>query len=142
MKEYNVGTINELPIVFVYLTDDYIELEKCLKDCLKQYQIKSNQEKYYIDLDFIKETIKYCTIRKAILLKQNKKLLNQKDNKKFVIILDNENINYAEELLKPTKNIKKNKSQVKKINKKKSKKTSKTIKKISKKKNIKKNWKN
>lgn len=107
MREYNVENINELPIVFVYLTDDFVELEKCLKDCLKQYQIKSNQEKYFIDLDFIKETIKYCTIRKAVLIKQNKKLLNQKDNKKFVIILDSENIGNADELLKPTKITKK-----------------------------------
>jgi phage anti-repressor protein len=132
MKEYNVGSINELPIVFVYMTDDYIELEKCLKDCLKQYQIKSNQEKYYIDLDFIKETIKYCTIRKALLIKQNKKLLNKKDNKKFVIILDSDNLENADELLKPIKKV--NKVIVKKISKKFSKKsTKKSSKKQSKK---------
>lgn len=103
MKQYNVGSINELPIVFVYLTDDYIELEKCLKDCLQRYQIKSNQEKYLIDLAFIKETIKYCTIRKAILIKQNKKLLNKKDDRKFLIILDNTNLEHADELLAGTK---------------------------------------
>jgi hypothetical protein len=51
MKQYNVGSVNELPIVFVYLTDDYIELEKCLKDCLQRYQIKSKQEKFLIDLE-------------------------------------------------------------------------------------------
>lgn len=114
MNGYNVGSVNELPIVFVYLTDDYIELEQCLKNCLKQYQIKANQEKYYIDLNFIKETIKYCTIRKSVLIKQNKKLLNEKDNKKFVIILDDKNLEYANELLKPTK---KSKVKPKKINK-------------------------
>ena len=136
MKQYNVENINDLPIVFVYLTDDFIELEKCLKDCLKQYQIKSNQEKYYIDLDFIKETIKYCTIRKAILIKQNKKLLNQKDDKKFVIILDSENAEYANELLKPIKKV--NKVIVKKISKKSSKKLSKKSTKKSSKKQSKK----
>lgn len=107
MKQYNVGNINELPIVLVYLTDDYIEIENCLKDCLKQYQIKNNQEKYYIDLDFVKETIKYCTIRKAVLIKQNKKLMNEKDNKKFVIIIDNKNIENTDLLLKNTRPVKK-----------------------------------
>jgi hypothetical protein len=102
MKKYNVGSVNELPIVFVYLTEDYIELEKCLKDCLKQYQIKNNQEKYFIELDFIKETIKYCTLRKAILLRQNKKLLRKKDMK-YLIIIDNENLHNANELLKSSK---------------------------------------
>jgi phage anti-repressor protein len=106
MKQYNVGSVNELPIVFVYLTDDYIELEKCLKDCLQRYQIKSKQEKFLIDLEFIKETIKYCTVRKAILIKQNKKLLNKKDDRKYLIIVDNQNLEYADELL--TKSIKKN----------------------------------
>ena len=77
-------------------------------------------------MDFIKETIKYCTIRKAVLIKQNKKLLNQKDDKKFVIILDSENIDNADELLKPTKITKKiNKSTVKKTSKVASKKLSK-----------------
>ena len=71
--------VNEIKTMLCFWPVDFVELEKCLKDCLKQYQIKSNQEKYYIDLDFIKETIKYCTIRKAVLIKQNKKLLNQKD---------------------------------------------------------------
>jgi hypothetical protein len=86
MKQYNVGSVNELPIVFVYLTDDYIELEKFL-----------------IDLEFIKETIKYCTIRKAILIKQNKKLLNKKDDRKYLIIVDSQNLEYADELLTKTK---------------------------------------
>ena len=135
MKQYNVGSVNELPIVFVYLTDDYIELEKCLKECLQRYQIKSNQEKYYIDLDFIKETIKYCTIRKAILIKQNKKLLNKKDDRKYLIILDSENLQYADELLKSTKSnkTKKNNKKTSKLSSKQtSKKTSKQSNKIKK----------
>ena len=97
--------LNKLPIVFVYLTDDYIELKKCLKDCLQRYQIKSKQEKFLIDLEFIKETIKYCTIRKAILIKQNKKLLNKKDDRKYLIIVDSQNLEYADELLTKTKKI-------------------------------------
>jgi phage anti-repressor protein len=128
MKQYNVGSINELPIVFVYLTDDYVELEKCLKDCLRRYQIKAGQEKYLIDLAFIKETIKYCTIRKAILIKQNKKLLNKKDDRKFLIILDNQNLKHADELVSGTKNtsvVSNEKSNSKKTSKKFSKKPSK-----------------
>ncbi len=37
---------------------------------LKQYQIKANQEKYLIDLEFIKETIKYYTAKKLYCLKK------------------------------------------------------------------------
>jgi len=69
MKQYNVGRIDELPIVFVYKTDKMKEIEKCLKSNLKQYQHKKNTETFKIDLDFIKETIKYCTIKDAMLVK-------------------------------------------------------------------------
>jgi phage anti-repressor protein len=90
MKQYNVGRVSDLPIVFVYLTDQIDELENCINQNLKSYQIKNKTETYEIDLPFIKDTIKYCTIKNALLIKQNKKLLNKKDNKKFVIIIDKE----------------------------------------------------
>lgn len=109
MREYNVGTIHELPIVLVYLTDEYKALEKCLKNCLKQYAIKKNQEKFYVDLNFVKETIKYCNKTRSIILKQNKKLLNGKDNRKYVIIMDT-NIENAAAFMKPTKYIPKKKT--------------------------------
>lgn len=115
MREYNVGNIYELPIVFAYLTDDYKDLEKCLKECLKRYQIKNNQEKFYIDLEFVKDTIKYCNKSKSILLKQNKNLLKGKDNRKYVIILDT-NIENVAALLQPTKNVPKKKTISKKTN--------------------------
>ena len=40
MKQYNVGRIDELPIVFVYKTDKMKEIEDCLKKNLKEYQHK------------------------------------------------------------------------------------------------------
>jgi len=86
MKQYNVGRIDELPIVFVYKTEQMDEIEKCLKNNLKQYQKKKNTELFKIDLEFIKETIKYCTLKNALLVKQNKKLYTQKDNKNWLII--------------------------------------------------------
>ena len=91
MNQYNVGKLYELPIVFVYKTDDILNIEKCIKDNLKrfnrkifdfsikilllqnkkmaffyfvmkQYQAKNNTELYKIDIKFIHDTVKYCTI--------------------------------------------------------------------------------
>ena len=107
MKQYNVGRINELPIVFVYLTDQVTELESCIKQNLKAYQIKHKTETYQIDIKFIKETIKYCSNKNALLLKKNNKLLNKKDDRKFLIIIDKENIDQIDDLLKGIKNIEK-----------------------------------
>jgi phage anti-repressor protein len=74
MKQYNVGRVSELPIVFVYLSDQIEALETCIKQNLRTYQIKYNTETFQIDVQFIKDTIKYCTKKNALLLKQNKKL--------------------------------------------------------------------
>jgi len=137
MKQYNVGRINELPIVFVYLSDNIDELELCIKQNLKSYQIKYNTETFNIDVPFIKDTIKYCTKKNALLLKQNKKLFNKKDNKKFLIIIDKERLDRVDEILgKINKMSTKKSSKIspKKITKKSSKKTSKILpKKITKK---------
>ena len=62
MRQYNVGRVNELPIVFVYLTDQVDDLELCIKQNLKSYQIKYNTETFEIDVSFIKDTIKYLLL--------------------------------------------------------------------------------
>ena len=103
MKAYKVGRINELPIVFVYKTDNIDELEKCIKNNLKQYQLKNKTELFKIDLDFIKDTIGYCTKKNALLLKRNKKLYEADDNKNWLIIIDKENIDNVDELFKKVK---------------------------------------
>jgi predicted GIY-YIG superfamily endonuclease len=103
MKQYNVGRIDELPIVFVYKTDKMKEIEKCLKDNLKQYQYKKNTETFKIDIDFIKETIKYCTLKNALLVKQNKKLFSKDDGKNWLIILDKNSLTDENDLYKKPK---------------------------------------
>ncbi len=40
MKQYNVGRINELPIAYIYKTDNIDKVEKCVKDNLAEYRIK------------------------------------------------------------------------------------------------------
>ena len=120
------------------------EIEKCMKDNLKKYQLKTNTEIFDIDLEFIKETIKYCTIKNATLLKKNTKLYNAKDNKRWLIFIDRENINNTYELYKEIKvyqkkTIKKSSKKpaikiIKKLTKNSSKKTAiKIIKKLTKK---------
>jgi phage anti-repressor protein len=125
MKQYNVGRLSELPIVFVYKTDYMKDIEQCMKDNLKKYQLKSNTEIFDIDLEFIKETIKYCNIKNATLLKKNTKLYNAKDNKRWLIFIDRENINNTDELYKEIKVYQK--KSVKKSSKKLSKKPAKKI---------------
>jgi hypothetical protein len=99
MKQYNVGRVNELPIIFVYLSDNINELETCINQNLKSYQVKYNTETFNIDVPFIKDTIKYCTKKNALLLKQNRQLFNKKDNKKFLIIIDKERLDRVDEIL-------------------------------------------
>ena len=96
MKQYNVGRISELPIVFVYQTEHIDEIENCMKENLKRYQLKHNTELFDIDLDFIKDTITYCTKKNALLIKRNNKLFRAKDNKRWLIFIDNENIDINE----------------------------------------------
>lgn len=105
MKQYNVGHVYELPIIFAYLTDDIDEIEKCLKMCLQQYQIKN--ETYVIDKQLIRDTIKYCKARNSILLKYDRKILKSKDNYRMAIIIDSQHPEWAEQFMRPNKPIKK-----------------------------------
>ena len=120
MNQYKVGRIDELQIVYVYITDDMDELEKCLKDCLNRKQIVENTETYKISLEEVKETIKYCNKLNSQLLKQNKKLL--KKDSSYLIMTERGNI---DDLMKKIGIVKKDKQ--KQLSKKK------TSKKISKK---------
>jgi len=111
MKQYKVGRISELPIVFAYKTDCIDDIEKSMKDNLKKYQAKNNTELYKIDLDFVRETVSYCTKKNAILLKRNKKLLEANDNKNWLIIIDRKNVDNINELFSKAKRYsRKNKS--------------------------------
>jgi hypothetical protein len=114
MNQYKVGRISELPIVFAYKTDCIDDIEKCMKVNLKKYQAKNNTELYKIDLDFVRETVSYCTKKNAILLKRNKKLLEADDNKNWLIIIDRKNTNNVDQLFSKAKRYsKKNKQTAK-----------------------------
>ena len=41
-----------------------------MKENLKRYQLKHNTELFNIDLNFIKDTITYCTKKNALLIKK------------------------------------------------------------------------
>jgi hypothetical protein len=90
--------------VFVYKTDDILNIEKCIKDNLKEYQAKYNTELYKIDIKFIHDTVKYCTTKNALLLKKNVKLINDKSKKNWLIIIDKKNIDNIDDLYKVKKN--------------------------------------
>ena len=89
MKLYNVGKINELPIVLVYKSKNINELEKCIKKNLSSYRLKKNKnnELFKIDDEFLKETIIYCN-KQSIKIKENKKLLNFNSLNNWLIIVD------------------------------------------------------
>ena len=97
MKVYNVGKISEMEIVFAVKTENPKEVEKCLKENLKSYQLKKNTELFNVDIDFIKETIKYCIKKNSYILIKNNKLLNKKDNKRWLIFIDDKNIGNIDE---------------------------------------------
>jgi hypothetical protein len=91
MKQYNVGKIYELPIVFIFKIDDIKNVEKCIKENLKKYQYKNKTEIYKINLEFIKDTVEYCSKKNALLLKKNLKLLKNKTILNWAIIIDKKN---------------------------------------------------
>ena len=97
MKQYNVGRINELSIVFVFKSNNIVSIENCIKKNLSDYRVKKhkNNELFKIDNDFIKKTIIYCNSSNSIKIKENKKLYNSNDKKNWLIIIykNNTNIN-------------------------------------------------
>ena len=103
MQLYNVGRIDQLPIVYVFKCKKIKEVETCIKKNLESYRVKKhkNSELFKIDDDFIKDTIIYCN-KKTTKLKENKKLLNSKKAMNWLIIIDKKNINMTE-LYKPVK---------------------------------------
>ena len=98
MKQYNVGRINELLIVFVFKSNNIVSIENCIKKNLSDYRVKKhkNNELFKIDDDFIKDTIIYCNKANSIKIKENKKLYNSKNNKNWLIIIDKNNTNINE----------------------------------------------
>jgi phage anti-repressor protein len=102
MKQYNVGRISELPIIYVFKCNDINEVEKCVKQNLSKYRIKKNKnnELFKVDDEFIKQTINYCNIN-TIKIKENKKLLKKTQNKNWLMIIDKKNTDV--ELYRPPK---------------------------------------
>jgi phage anti-repressor protein len=133
LKQYNVGRIEELPIIFAYLTDDINNMERCIRQNLKNYQLKYKTEIFKIDLDFVKETVKYCSLKNSVLIKNNKKLLNnRKKDVEYVIMIDRENLDKVDNLLLSVKKDKQKKLS-KKSSRNQSKQSKKPLKNLSKK---------
>jgi phage anti-repressor protein len=132
MKQYKVGRIDELPIVYVFKCSDINVVESCIKNNLSKYRIKKNKnnEIFSIDEEFIKQTVIYCNSH-AIKLKENKKLLKSKEIANWLIIIDKKNTNV--ELFSPVKKyVRKTTNQTNKTTSKTKKTTSKTKKTTSK----------
>lgn len=93
MKMYNVGRINELPIVYVYRTKNIDEVEKCVKKNLESYRVKkhANNELFKIDDDFIKDTLIYCN-KTSIKVRENRRLLKTSKSKNWMVIIDKDSI--------------------------------------------------
>lgn len=93
MKMYNVGRINELPIVYVYRTKNIDEVEKCVKKNLESYRVKkhANNELFKIDDDFIKDTLIYCN-KTSIKVRENRRLLKTSKSKNWMVIIDKDTI--------------------------------------------------
>jgi predicted GIY-YIG superfamily endonuclease len=124
MKQYNVGQVNELPIVFAYKTSDIKTVETCIKKNLENYRLKKNKnnELFKIDHEFIKDTIIYCNKFNTLKVKENTKLYKAKDDKNWMIIIDKKNTD-INQLFKEVKQYKR-KTTSKKPSKKPSKKSS------------------
>lgn len=89
MESYNVGRINQLPIVYVYKCKNIEQVENCVKKNLEEYRFKKhkNNELFKVDDEFIKDTITYCN-KRTLKIKENVKLLNSKTSANWLIIID------------------------------------------------------
>jgi hypothetical protein len=103
MPQYNVGRIDELPIVYVFKCKNIKEVENCVKNNMKDYRFKKhkNNEVFKVDDEFIKDTIIYCN-KKTIKIKENKKILKSKKLTNWLIIIDKKNTD-STLLYKPVK---------------------------------------
>lgn len=76
-NSHNSPLANDLEVVMIYEADNIEQLEKCVKNYMKQAQYRKYKEIYEVDLDIIRSIIKDCDIK----LTQINKSINDKNKK-------------------------------------------------------------
>ena len=60
LQNYNAGLSDNLELVLIYEADNIIQLEKCFKVMMKEFQYRKYKEIYEVDINIIKKVIKDC----------------------------------------------------------------------------------
>ena len=60
LQNYNAGLSDNLELVLTYEADNIIQLEKCFKVMMKEFQYRKYKEIYEVNIDIIKKVIKDC----------------------------------------------------------------------------------
>lgn len=111
LKNYQTGQDVHPDIKFIMLVKDNSFVENCVKDLIKKYEYKHNQEIYKINIDIMKDKIFKC----AQLEIEDNELLQNKNLDSYIIFDD---INDNDENIKLIKSKKSSKKTSKKSSKK------------------------
>jgi phage anti-repressor protein len=90
LKTHQSSHPEKIDPIFVYETDYIDQVEKCLKDLLKEKSYRKRKEFYEIDIDILKQLIKNCDCMNMVVRK-NSKNIKDKECKYILHILKNIN---------------------------------------------------
>jgi phage anti-repressor protein len=89
-SSHNSPLANDLEVLFIYETDNIIQVEQCIKILMKKAQYRKYKEIYKIDLDILKQIIKDCDAK----INEINKNINQNKTKRIKKLIDNNEILY------------------------------------------------
>ena len=81
MKQHNSSHANKIDVEFLFETDNFDEVEGCIKGIMKKYQYRKGKEVYEIGMDKLKELTTGCDK----LTKKFYKKMNEKNNILLVV---------------------------------------------------------
>lgn len=82
LKKYNSNVADDIDILYVYECDDIIQIEKCVKLHMKEYQYRKYKEVYEVNINILKHVIRDCDKLKNKYRKQN----SVKNNKLYLYV--------------------------------------------------------
>jgi phage anti-repressor protein/predicted GIY-YIG superfamily endonuclease len=60
LATYNTGSLEGVDMIYKFRTDSQKAIETCLKQWLKEYQLRKYKEVYQVNIDMIKEVLSRC----------------------------------------------------------------------------------
>lgn len=86
LKNYNANVADDIDILYIYECDDPVQIEKCIKIHMKEYQYRKYKEVYEVNINILKNVIKDCNKMKN----KYRKSSNTRNNKIY-LFMDKQN---------------------------------------------------